>query len=98
LIDAKEACALFAAYCEPGSSAAEVKRTASSLLSALDTNRNGKLSFDEFAFRQVICLFSFCFAEALCFRGLLHCKTAAARCSRKRCKEEQNVNLTHNKT
>jgi hypothetical protein len=50
-IDAQEACGLFAAYCEPGSSAAEVKRTANNLLSTLDTDRSGKLSFEEFAFR-----------------------------------------------
>mmetsp|Transcript_91744 Transcript_91744/g.148115 ORF Transcript_91744/g.148115 Transcript_91744/m.148115 type:complete len:231 (+) Transcript_91744:76-768(+) len=50
-IDAEEACGLFASYCEPGSSAAEIKRTATNLLSTLDTDRSGKLSFEEFAFR-----------------------------------------------
>jgi hypothetical protein len=42
---------LFASYCEPGSSPAAIRRTAGNLLSTLDTDRSGKLSFDEFAFR-----------------------------------------------
>ena len=35
----------------PGSSAADVKRTATNLVSTLDSDRSGKLSFEEFAFR-----------------------------------------------
>ena len=50
-IDANEACVLFAAFCEPGSSPEQIQRTAGNLLSALDTDRSGKLSFEEFAFR-----------------------------------------------
>lgn len=52
-IDAKEAASLFASYCEPGASAAEIQRTAGNLLNTLDTDRSGRLSFEEFAFRQV---------------------------------------------
>ena len=50
-IDANEACVLFAAFCEPGSSPEQIERTAGNLLSTLDTDRSGKLSFEEFAFR-----------------------------------------------
>ena len=50
-IDIEEACTLFAEYMAPGSSAADVKRTATNLVSTLDSDRSGKLSFEEFAFR-----------------------------------------------
>jgi hypothetical protein len=50
-IDAAEACALFAKYMDPSSSPADIKRTAANLVSTLDTDRSGKLSFEEFAFR-----------------------------------------------
>lgn len=42
---------MFAAYMAPGSSTADIKRTAANLVSTLDTDRSGKLSFEEFAFR-----------------------------------------------
>ena len=50
-IDAAEAASLFASYCEPGASAAQIQRTANNLMSTLDTDRSGRLSFEEFAFR-----------------------------------------------
>lgn len=50
-IDVEEACTLFAKYMDPGSSPFDIKRTAANLVSTLDTDRSGKLSFEEFAFR-----------------------------------------------
>lgn len=50
-IDGEEAAVLFAKYCAPGSSDAEVKKMASSLSNQIDTDRSGQISFEEYAFR-----------------------------------------------
>lgn len=50
-IDAIEACELFAKSCSPDATPAEIKRTADSLRHQLDTDKSGKISFDEYCFR-----------------------------------------------
>ena len=50
-IDSKEAAVLFAKYCAPGSSEAEIRATASSLANQMDSDRSGTISFEEYAFR-----------------------------------------------
>lgn len=42
---------MFAKYCAPGSSEAEIRATASSLANQMDSDRSGTISFEEYAFR-----------------------------------------------
>jgi hypothetical protein len=50
-VDAEEAAALFSRHFNPDSSEAEIRRSASSLKNEIDTDRNGRISFDEYCFR-----------------------------------------------
>ncbi|KAJ1481883.1 hypothetical protein T484DRAFT_1805847 [Baffinella frigidus] len=45
-IDSSEAAALFTRFCSPGASEREIQRTADGLRSQMDSDRNGKISFE----------------------------------------------------
>eukprot|EP00960_Hanusia_phi_P028591 747493-Hanusia_phi.AAC.1 len=50
-IDAEEACDLFSQFCCPNATIEEIRRTSSSLRNQMDQDRNGRISFEEYAFR-----------------------------------------------
>ena len=50
-IDAEEACDLFSQFCCPSATIEEIRRTSASLRNQMDQDRNGKISFEEYAFR-----------------------------------------------
>jgi hypothetical protein len=50
-VDSEEAATLFSRHFNPDASETEIRRSAASLKNEIDTDRNGRISFDEYCFR-----------------------------------------------